>query len=118
MDLISLSNGVSIPKAILGSFNVTDQYIINDMVKTSISEGIIGFDTSPSYGSEGILGNALINAGIPREKVFISDKIDAWQMYEGNGSIKKYVEKSMKDLTRALFLTSNMYINIASIISK
>lgn len=99
MEQISLSNGITIPRAILGSFNVSDQMVIDDMVKTALSEGITGFDTSPSYGSEKILGNALLHSGISRERVFLSDKVDAWQMFEGNGCIERYVEKSLKDLS-------------------
>ena len=86
------------PKMVLGSFNISEQEIINNMVSTALAEGVNGFDTSPSYGSEEILGKALQNAGINRKKVFISDKIDIWQMYEGKGEIRKYVEKSLKDL--------------------
>lgn len=98
MEYISLSNGVNMPKAVLGSFNISEQEIIDNMISTALSEGVNGFDTSPSYGSEIILGRALQNTGIEREKVFLTDKIDAWQMYEGNGNITKYVEKSLRDL--------------------
>lgn len=98
MEQVSLSNGVMMPKAILGSFNVLNQSTINEMVKAAISEGMTGFDTSPSYGSERILGNALRLTGVPREHFFLTDKIDAWQMYKGNGNIEQYVEKSIKDL--------------------
>lgn len=98
MEYISLTNGVCMPKMVLGSFNISEQEIINNMVSTALAEGVNGFDTSPSYGSEEILGKALQNAGINRKKVFISDKIDIWQMYEGKGEIRKYVEKSLKDL--------------------
>ena len=98
MEKLLLSNGVMIPKAVLGSFNVSSQAVIDDMVKTAISEGITGFDTSPSYGSEKILGNALKSTGVPRAQLFLSDKVDAWQMFEGNGHIEQYVEKSLKEL--------------------
>ena len=86
MEQVSLSNGVMMPKAILGSFNVLNQSTINEMVKAAISEGMTGFDTSPSYGSERILGNALRLTGVPREHFFLTDKIDAWQMYKGKVS--------------------------------
>lgn len=98
MEYISLNNGVCMPKMMLGSFNISEQKIINNMVSTALAEDVNGFDTSPSYGSEEILGKALQNTGINRKKVFISDKIDIWQMYEGKGEIRKYVEKSLKDL--------------------
>lgn len=99
MQYVQLSNDVIMPKVILGSFNISDQSMIDNMVKAAFGEGVTGFDTSPSYGSEKILGNALKNNGIDRKKIFLSDKIDAWQMYEGNGSIDCYVEKSLKDLS-------------------
>lgn len=98
MEYISLNNGVCMPKMVLGSFNISEQEIINNMVSTALAERVSGFDTSPSYGSEKILGKALQNARINRKEVFISDKIDVWQMYEGKGKIRKYVEKSLKDL--------------------
>lgn len=98
MDSVLLSNGIAMPRAVLGSFNVSDQLVIDDMVNTALSEGITGFDTSPSYGSEKILGTALQHSGIPRERIFLSDKVDGWQMFEGNGCIERYVEKSLKDL--------------------
>lgn len=98
MEWVPLSNGVMMPKAILGSFNVSDQSTINDMVNTAILEGLTGFDTSPSYGSERILGNALRHAGVSRKHIFLTDKIDAWQMYKGNGNIEQYVDKSLEDL--------------------
>ena len=98
MEQVFLSNGLTMPKAILGSFNVSDQVVMDDMVEAALSEGITGFDTSPSYGSEKILGNALLHSGVPRERVFLSDKIDAWQMFKKDGCIDCYVEKSLKDL--------------------
>lgn len=64
MEYISLTNGVCMPKMVLGSFNISEQEIINNMVSTALAEGVNGFDTSPSYGSEEILGKALQNAGI------------------------------------------------------
>ena len=98
MNSVLLSNGITMPGAVLGSFNVSDQMVIDGMVNAALSEGITGFDTSPSYESEKILGKALQHSGISRERVFLSDKVDGWQMFEGNGCIERYVEKSMKDL--------------------
>ena len=49
--------------------------IINNMVSTALAEDVNGFDTSPSYGSEEILGKALQNTGINRKKVFIGTMV-------------------------------------------
>lgn len=95
---VLLSNGLKMPRAVLGSFNISDQKIINEMIRTALLEGVTGFDTSPSYGSEKILGKALEYSGISRKEVFLTDKIDGWQMYKGNGDIEKYVDESLHQL--------------------
>lgn len=98
VEYVLLSNGLKMPRAILGSFNISDQKIINEMIRTALAAGVTGFDTSPSYGSEKILGKALEDSGISRKKIFLTDKIDGWQMYKGNGDIEKYVDESLCQL--------------------
>ena len=59
MEYLHLTNGVVLPRIILGSFNIESKNIMHEMIKTAILEGETGFDTSPSYGNEQILGDAL-----------------------------------------------------------
>jgi len=98
MEYLTLNNGIVLPKIILGSFNVNNKNIMHEMIKTAVLEGETGFDTSPSYGNEQILGDALLNAQIERQDLFISDKIDGLQMFELNGEIEKHVDASLKKL--------------------
>lgn len=99
---IYLSNGVAMPNIMIGSFQVENQSIMTDMVATAIEEECYGFDTSPSYGTEQMLGEAIYKVlkekKVKREDIFVADKIDGWQMYKSKGEITKYVEKSLKDL--------------------
>ncbi len=98
MTYSKLSNGIQLPNMMLGSFNINDQNIMNAIVQSSLDEGANGFDTSPSYGSEQSLGIALKSTEISRDKVFISDKIDGWQMQRSQGNIVKYFEDSLNAL--------------------
>ncbi|WP_418223332.1 aldo/keto reductase family protein [Clostridium isatidis] len=97
-----LSNGMIIPSIMLGSFQVKTSKIMQDMVSAAISSNCFGFDTSPSYGTENMLGKAIhevcLNLGVKRNEIFISDKIDGWQMFKEKGEVEKYVNKSLKNL--------------------
>lgn len=92
---------LDIPKIMLGTFNVNNYTQMNNMIKTALENGCYAFDTSPSYGTEEMLGRALIeNKELykSREKIFISTKIDGIQMYETNGNIDEFVLESLKKL--------------------
>lgn len=85
-----------IPDILIGTFQVKDQNEMDRIVYSAIDAGICGFDTAPSYSTEGYLGNSLKkkfkNNQINRMQIWIQDKIDAVQMFqhEENG-IKKHV---------------------------
>ncbi len=98
MEYCKLSNGMKLPKMVLGSFNISSQDALLEMVKTALAQGVNAFDTAPSYGSEEILGNALKYLGIARNEVFISNKVDGWQMYENLGEIEMYLDISLRKL--------------------
>ena len=84
-----------VPKIMLGTFRNNNYQELFDVVCAAVESGFTGFDTAPSYKSEEALGKAINDAakryGLDRKDFFISDKIDAWQMQEGNGDIRKYV---------------------------
>ena len=98
MDHFILNNGIEIPKLVLGSFNIKNRETMQDMINSAISCGITAFDTSPSYGSEGILGEALQAVSVNRQDVFLSDKIDGIQMATSNGDIERFVDVSLEKL--------------------
>ena len=65
-------------------------------VRTAVQNGIYCFDTAPSYKTEKILGQALKTVcqeqELARDALWIQTKIDAWQMQESNGNVRKYVD--------------------------
>ena len=90
------------PKVILGTFQNNNYKDLLEVVRTCVDCGITCFDTAPSYGTESILGNVLkqvrLERNLAREDLFISDKIDAWQMQESNGNVRKHVESALEKL--------------------
>ena len=48
-----------IPDILIGTFQVKDQNEMDRIVYSAIDAGICGFDTAPSYSTEGYLGNSL-----------------------------------------------------------
>lgn len=92
-----------IPDVLIGTFQITDQNIMDSVVRAAVSVGAYGFDTAPSYNTEIMLGNSIafvISEGlVKREDLFIQDKIDAMQMYRfRNHGIKKFVQRQLKKL--------------------
>jgi len=83
------------PQIVLGTFQNNHFHDLLSVVNAAFSHGCTSFDTAPSYGTEVDLGKALemcmIDYQKKREDVFVSDKVDAWQMILGKGDVKKYV---------------------------
>lgn len=95
---------LKIPSLFLGTFEFQNESELKEIILSSLENNIIGFDTSPSYNTENILGNILewvVKKGIKKnEEIFIQDKIDGWQMEESQGHIQKYIDISLKKLKR------------------
>lgn len=103
---ITLSNGLEMPRCIqglpliMGKEKITYKEFF-EIIKNSILNNIMGFDTSHDYGkSEEFIGKSiseLIKAGeIKREDVFITSKIGNSQQYEGE--IEDYIDESLQKL--------------------
>lgn len=90
-----VKNQKLVPQIILGSFQVKKNQIMKSVVETAIREKCFGFDTAPSYGNESLLAAALndqIQSGnISRSELFVTTKIDGWQMCESDGNIERYI---------------------------
>ena len=95
-------NKVKIPIIILGTYKHKKYSLLKEIVFSSIENGITGFDTAPSYGTEKILGriihDCLIELQIQRKDLFVSTKIDAYQMQDSNGNVEFYVDKVLKEM--------------------
>lgn len=90
------------PSIIIGTFGNTCFTELYNVVEAGISHGISAFDTAPSYGTEGMLGKVLRHCidtyHLNRSQLFVSDKIDAWQMQKYNGKIDSLVKKTIIDM--------------------
>lgn len=90
---------MEIPQLMIGTFQNNNYQELFNVVNTAVKRGFTGFDTAPSYKSEKALGQAITEVSkihnLTRTDFFISDKIDAWQMQEGNGNIRKYVKEAV-----------------------
>lgn len=88
-----------IPWIFLGTFQNKNFDLLLNNVQIGIQNGVLGFDTAPSYKSESVLGKVIETLikkeVVKRDDLFISDKVDAWQMQENNGEMSKYVKDAL-----------------------
>ncbi|MBR1690112.1 MAG: aldo/keto reductase [Oscillibacter sp.] len=88
----TLSNGVSIPKIALGTWQVSNDAVV-DAVKDALSVGYRHVDTAVQYENEEGIGKAIRDFGIARNEVFVTTKIPHdVKTYEG---AKAVIEESL-----------------------
>ena len=75
MENYILSNGVAIPKIGLGTWHNTDEDTVADTLLHAISLGYTHIDTASVYGNEKFIGDAIIKSGVPRENLFMENRI-------------------------------------------
>ena len=87
------------PTVVLGTFGNTKYSDLLRVVEAALEFGITSFDTAPSYGTEKMLGHVLCHSmkthNLCREKLFVIDKVDAWQMQETRGNVRGFVEDAI-----------------------
>ena len=90
------------PKIILGTFQNNNYADLLSVVNKAFNQKNYAFDTAPSYGTEEDLGKAIRDCSteyhVDRSQIYLSDKIDAWQMIKGNGDIRPFVEKALSKM--------------------
>lgn len=93
---------MNVPEIMIGTFRNNNYQELLGVVRTAVESGFTGFDTAPSYKSETALGKAINEIAqkysLSRKDFFISDKIDAWQMQDGNGDICRYVYEAINKM--------------------
>ena len=73
--VVTLNNGVTMPKIGYGVFRMTDQAACEEAVVQAIQAGYRLIDTAAAYGNEEAVGRAIRRSGIPREELFITTKL-------------------------------------------
>jgi 2,5-diketo-D-gluconate reductase A len=72
--LVALRDGHLMPQLGLGMWQLAPAECPAALA-AALAAGYRGFDTAPSFGNETALGDALQQAGIPRENLFIASKL-------------------------------------------
>ena len=96
METWSLVNGVKIPKVGLGTWQLTNRKLLEEIVPFAYKLGYSMFDTAAAYGNEIAISKAIRNANIPRESIFLSDKL--WNTDRGYEAAQEACKKSLKKL--------------------
>ena len=95
MEYTTLSNGVKMPMAGFGVFQIPQEQT-KDVVLKAIDAGYRLFDTAQAYGNEKELGETIRESGIPREEFFITSKL--WLSDLGYEATKKAIDDSLERL--------------------
>ncbi|MEJ6527427.1 aldo/keto reductase [Exiguobacterium sp. USCH10] len=81
MEWTTLNNDVKMPMLGLGVYKVEDGAVTVDTVKAALEAEYRLIDTAAIYQNEESVGQALREAGIPREDVFVTTKL--WNEFHG-----------------------------------
>ena len=96
MEYVTLNNGVKMPKAGFGVYQVKDKEECIQAVLDAIEVGYRLIDTAQSYGNEEAVGEAIKRTNVPREELFITTKV--WVSNYGYEKAKASVEESLKKM--------------------
>ena len=98
----------NIPPILFGSFQISSDETLYNIVSQAANSGIKGFDTSPSYRTEEGVSKAINryiaeHPGSSRADFYLQTKIDAWQMIEKKGDIRPFVKAKLKKINQPYF---------------
>lgn len=90
-----LNDGNSIPLLGLGVYKTTDEKDMHTAVDAAYRCGYRLFDTASVYGNEELLGNAIRDLDIPREKIFLTSKVwnNAQQLGDVSGAFQRTLDR-------------------------
>ncbi len=93
MEYVTLNNGVKMPTAGFGVFQIKDKDECVRVVKDAIAAGYRLIDTAQSYGNEEAVGEAIKQSGIAREELFVTTKV--WISNASYEKAKASIEESL-----------------------
>jgi len=88
-------HGARIPKLGFGTFQLDDE-IAYARVRDALDGGCRHIDTAQMYRNEEAVGEAVRDAGVPRDSVFLTTKV--WVDRFRDGDLQRSVEESLKRL--------------------
>lgn len=96
MQHITLNNGLEMPLLGFGVFQMSDAAECERAVIDAVETGYRLIDTAASYQNETQVGNALKNAGVAREELFVTTKL--WLQDTNYEGAKAQFERSLNRL--------------------
>ena len=95
MKTITLNNGVEMPLVGYGVFQIAPE-ACERCVRDAIDAGYRSIDTAQAYFNEEGVGNAIRNCGVPREELFVTDKV--WISNAGDEQAARSIDESLRKL--------------------
>lgn len=96
MEYVTLNNGVKMPKAGFGVFQIKDHDECVRVVLDAIDAGYRLIDTAQSYGNEKAVGEAIKKTSVDRSELFITTKV--WISNYGYDKAKASIEASLENM--------------------
>ena len=96
MEDIQLNNGVKMPAAGFGVFQIQNQTQCEQCVVDAVHAGYRLIDTAAVYGNEAAVGRAIQRCDISREELFLTSKL--WVQDAGYEAAKKAIDNSLRNL--------------------
>lgn len=93
MEYITLNNGVKMPAVGFGVYQIRDAAECTRTVLDAIDAGYRLIDTAQSYGNEAAVGEAIRQAPVPREELFVASKV--WITNNGYEKAKESIDKTL-----------------------
>lgn len=95
MNIITLNNQTTIPQLGYGVWKIPDNEV-EIAISHAIKAGYRSIDTAMIYGNEIGVGQAIANASLPREELFITTKV--WNRDQGYEATLEAFDKSLEKL--------------------
>ncbi|OGB72823.1 MAG: 2,5-diketo-D-gluconic acid reductase [Burkholderiales bacterium RIFOXYC12_FULL_65_23] len=96
MDQVTLNNGVRMPIAGFGVFQIPDPAECERSVVDAIDAGYRLIDTAASYLNEAAVGRGLRASGMPRDELFVTSKL--WVQHAGYERTQQAIDASLRRL--------------------
>lgn len=96
MEHVILNNGVRMPIAGFGVFQIPDPADCERSVADAIAAGYRLIDTAASYLNEEAVGRGLRASGVPRDELFVTSKL--WVQHAGYERTRQAIDASLRRL--------------------
>lgn len=96
MQKVKLRNEIEMPAIGLGTWKITNREEMLGVIKAAFQTGYRLFDTAAAYSNEMVFGRAINDLQLPREEIFIQDKL--WNTCYGYAEAQEACKRSLKKL--------------------